>query len=94
MSAQNFEPRFDEGQTYSRDEFIFRVECLLQTNQDQSEVASTLQSWLNWAKAHQAETVISWRRDTDDVIHPTVTIGQIDIPINEPSIAPSNGVLQ
>lgn len=58
-----FDPRYLLNHPYSKDEFIFLTEVLIQANQDDPFSLDILQKNLAWAKQHQDDAQISWEED-------------------------------
>lgn len=67
-------PKFDIDGAYLRDEFIYRLECLLLDVPEGDSFRRILESIIEWAEKHDADVVIRWVEAPDGNIYPYVDI--------------------
>lgn len=73
-----YDPKFDFGTTYTRDEFIFKLEIVLSIlSPSEVDAAHFATSNIAWAKAHPPETMISFNQSSNGTVYPVATIQAI-----------------
>lgn len=77
MSAEKFDdsPKFDIDGTYSRDDFIFRLERLILTLPEGDSLVPVLRENIKWAEGLHPEAVIRWDQSDSGMIYPYVEYG-------------------
>jgi len=83
-----FDPRYLLNHPYSKADFIFLTEVLIQANQDDAFALDILQKNLAWANQHDENVLFSWEFDTQGTLRPVAT-ASASIPITtKPKLDP------
>ena len=83
--AELYEPKFNVDQTYTRNDFIFRLEVLMaDCGPNDDRLRATHQKNITWAKSFSEDAVIAWGIRADGSICPYIVNDSARAPNSPP----------